>query len=259
MPRLRIAIRAHPGASRERVGWDGRTLNVWVTARAVEGAANRAVEAAIARALGARKSAVTLVAGERSRDKVVEVDGVAAAALERLEGPARRPPGEVARSPANKAVSDFLGPPVPALAPDSFGRLQDPYLEAGSHPDVVERVWDELSQGLPRDCRRLLGGRVVLAHPVGGVVFAFAYGTAYAVLVPPDQRALADRLELTTTRRWTGDRVTDLEAELGEGWRFGRWRDEERGWCRRAYDEAERGARPWTGWRERSGKDRQPI
>jgi len=68
------------------VRWDGETLHVWVTARAIEGAANRALLAAVARALGTRPSAVALVAGERGRDKVVEVDGVAAAALGELGG-----------------------------------------------------------------------------------------------------------------------------------------------------------------------------
>jgi uncharacterized protein YggU (UPF0235/DUF167 family) len=88
---MRISVRAHPGASRERVTWNGRTLDVWVTARALEGAANRAVEAAVARALGVRRSAVTLVGGERSRDKVVEVEGVPSTALTRLPAPARVP------------------------------------------------------------------------------------------------------------------------------------------------------------------------
>ena len=70
---MRISVRAHPGASRERAEWEGGTLHVWVTARAVEGAANRALVRAVARALGVRPSAVALVGGERSRDKVVEV------------------------------------------------------------------------------------------------------------------------------------------------------------------------------------------
>ena len=73
---MRITVRAHPGASRERVEWEGSTLHVWVTARAVEGAANRALVHAIARGLGVRASAVALVAGERGRDKVVEVAGI---------------------------------------------------------------------------------------------------------------------------------------------------------------------------------------
>jgi uncharacterized protein YggU (UPF0235/DUF167 family) len=81
---MRIRVRAHPGASRERLSWDGHALHVWITARAIEGAANQALRAAIARALGTRPSAVALVAGDRSRDKVVEVDDIAAAALDRL-------------------------------------------------------------------------------------------------------------------------------------------------------------------------------
>jgi uncharacterized protein YggU (UPF0235/DUF167 family) len=71
---MRIQVRAHPGASRERAEWRAGTLHVWVTARAVEGQANRALVQAVARALDVRASAVTLVAGERGRDKVFEVE-----------------------------------------------------------------------------------------------------------------------------------------------------------------------------------------
>ncbi len=74
---MRIRVRAHPGASRERVAWEGDVLHVWVSARAVDGAANRAVVRAVAAALGARPSSVELVGGERSRDKVLEVEGPA--------------------------------------------------------------------------------------------------------------------------------------------------------------------------------------
>jgi uncharacterized protein YggU (UPF0235/DUF167 family) len=81
---VRITVRAHPGASRDRLAWDGAVLHVWVTARAVEGAANRAVLRVIADGLGVRSSAVRLAAGERSGHKAVEVQGVDAAALERI-------------------------------------------------------------------------------------------------------------------------------------------------------------------------------
>jgi uncharacterized protein len=73
---MRIAVRAHPGASRERVEWDGGVMHVWVTARAVDGAANRALVRAIARHLAVRASAVAVVTGARGRDKVVEVTGL---------------------------------------------------------------------------------------------------------------------------------------------------------------------------------------
>jgi len=76
MASMRIRVRAHPGASRERVEWEAETLHVWVTARAGEGAANRALVGAIARGLRVRASAVRLVAGDRGRDKLVEVDGL---------------------------------------------------------------------------------------------------------------------------------------------------------------------------------------
>ena len=70
---MRITVRGHPGASRERVEWRDGVLHVWVTPRAVEGQANRAIAGAVARALGVRPAAVGLVAGERGRDKVFEV------------------------------------------------------------------------------------------------------------------------------------------------------------------------------------------
>jgi uncharacterized protein len=83
---VRLAVRAHPGASRPRAEWDGAVLHVWVTARAVEGAANRALVQAVAGALGVRRSAVSLVAGERSREKVFEVGDLDPICLERLRG-----------------------------------------------------------------------------------------------------------------------------------------------------------------------------
>ena len=71
---MRIRVRAHPGASRERVEWRDGVLHVWVTARAVEGQANRALVQAVARGVGVRASAVALVAGERGRDKLFDVE-----------------------------------------------------------------------------------------------------------------------------------------------------------------------------------------
>jgi uncharacterized protein YggU (UPF0235/DUF167 family) len=84
---MQLAVRAHPGASRTSAAWDGAVLHVWVTARAVEGAANRALIKAVADALGVRRSAVSLVAGERSREKRIEVVGLDSASLERLREP----------------------------------------------------------------------------------------------------------------------------------------------------------------------------
>ncbi|MEI8409551.1 MULTISPECIES: DUF167 domain-containing protein [unclassified Kribbella] len=77
---MRILLRVKPGASRTAVGgrYDGPSgpaLVVSVTARAVEGQATKAVLEAVAAAFGVRRSAVTLVRGATSRDKLVAVEG----------------------------------------------------------------------------------------------------------------------------------------------------------------------------------------
>lgn len=71
---MRFAVRVRPGARREAVGGRyGDALVVAVTAPAVEGKATDAVRKALARAFGVRRQDVVIVAGERSRDKIVEV------------------------------------------------------------------------------------------------------------------------------------------------------------------------------------------
>jgi uncharacterized protein YggU (UPF0235/DUF167 family) len=77
---MRILVRVKPGASRTAVGgrYDGPAgvaLVVAVSARAVEGEATKAVLQAVAQALGVKRSAVTLVRGATSRDKVLDVEG----------------------------------------------------------------------------------------------------------------------------------------------------------------------------------------
>ena len=71
---MRFAVRVKPGAKREVVGGrHGDALVVAVTAPAVEGKANDAVCKALAKAFGIRARDVTIVAGQRGRDKVIEV------------------------------------------------------------------------------------------------------------------------------------------------------------------------------------------
>jgi uncharacterized protein len=77
---MRIPVRVRPGARRDEVGgsWAaprGPALVVAVRARAVEGAANAAVVAALAAAFGVRRGDVEIVVGARGRDKVVAVRG----------------------------------------------------------------------------------------------------------------------------------------------------------------------------------------
>ena len=72
----RFAVRVKPGAKRESVGGShGGALVIAVTAPAIEGKANEAVRKALAKAFGVRRQDVTIVAGERGRDKVVDLPG----------------------------------------------------------------------------------------------------------------------------------------------------------------------------------------
>lgn len=70
---MRITVRVHPRASRQKTSWRGEELEVWVTAPPVGSAANRAVIKAVADELGVPASAVALRSGGRSRTKVFEV------------------------------------------------------------------------------------------------------------------------------------------------------------------------------------------
>jgi uncharacterized protein (TIGR00251 family) len=82
---VRFAVRVQPRASRSAVdGVHGDALRVRLAAPPVDGAANEALVALIAEALGVRQRAVRIVAGHTSRSKVVEVDGVGAEQVRRL-------------------------------------------------------------------------------------------------------------------------------------------------------------------------------
>jgi len=75
-----IAVRVQPRASRDGiVGWRDSVLRVRVCAAPIEGGANRAVESLLARALGVPTASVRVVRGERSRNKLVKVDGLGTA------------------------------------------------------------------------------------------------------------------------------------------------------------------------------------
>jgi uncharacterized protein (TIGR00251 family) len=94
---VRLAVRLTPKGGRDGVeGWDldaaGRPfLKVRVSAPPVEGAANAALAAFVAKTLKRPKSAVRIVSGETSRMKILEIDGVAAEAVDAAFGPAPKP------------------------------------------------------------------------------------------------------------------------------------------------------------------------
>ena len=85
---VRFAVRVQPRASRSEIaGVHGDALKIRLSAPPVDGAANDALVELMADSLGVARRAVHIVSGEQSRSKVVEVEGVTAAAVLRLASP----------------------------------------------------------------------------------------------------------------------------------------------------------------------------
>jgi hypothetical protein len=139
--------------------------------------------------------------------------------------------------------------------------VSDPYTRLGTHPDLVSRLWDEITVSLPTRCKWIVYGAPVLVRPDSGVIFAFAGGSlTYALRLPQELLAeffsaalekanknadgigLAgeDRERYLATHtgsvwRYSDGSTLDLR-DIGEGWVFGRWLEGEVHWCRRAYE-----------------------
>ncbi|HEY4689661.1 MAG TPA: DUF167 domain-containing protein [Anaerolineae bacterium] len=72
-----FAVRVIPRAGRNEVaGVQGDALKVKLAAPPVEGAANAALIEFLAERLGVRKSDVSILSGDRSRNKIVRVERV---------------------------------------------------------------------------------------------------------------------------------------------------------------------------------------
>lgn len=82
-----IDVRVIPRAGTSGLaGTRGDALLVRLNAPPVEGAANKALVELLARELGVAKRAVTMVSGERSRQKRVRVEGISVANAEQRLG-----------------------------------------------------------------------------------------------------------------------------------------------------------------------------
>lgn len=84
---LAFSVKVAPGATRDAVGGEaGGALKVRVAAPPADGKANEALCRLLAEHLNIARSAVRIVAGERSRTKRVIVHGVTAERLRNLVG-----------------------------------------------------------------------------------------------------------------------------------------------------------------------------
>jgi uncharacterized protein (TIGR00251 family) len=82
-----LKVRLQPRASRDGIdGLYGDALKVKVTAPPVEGRANKAVKKLLAEKLGIAPSQVEIIAGERSREKLLRISGISRAEMEKALG-----------------------------------------------------------------------------------------------------------------------------------------------------------------------------
>ena len=82
-----LTVRVLPRASRNQVvGIEQGAIKIKLTAPPVEGAANAALIEFVAGWLGVRKSAVSIVSGEKARHKRVQVMGLAVEAVNKKLG-----------------------------------------------------------------------------------------------------------------------------------------------------------------------------
>ena len=76
-PQATLSVRVQPRASRNEVaGWVGESLKIKLTAPPVEGAANEACLAFLAKLLDLAPSRLAITQGARSRTKVVRITGL---------------------------------------------------------------------------------------------------------------------------------------------------------------------------------------
>lgn len=83
-----IAVRLRPRAHKdELIGMRDGVLQARVSAPPVDGKANRALCRLIAKRVGVAPSKVSVVRGEKSRDKLIRLEGVESDALREALGP----------------------------------------------------------------------------------------------------------------------------------------------------------------------------
>ena len=73
---MRITVKVHPRARRNKLSGGPVEYKLEVTAPPVDGAANEAVIAFLAKEFRVRRSEVRIVTGENARRKIVEIPGL---------------------------------------------------------------------------------------------------------------------------------------------------------------------------------------
>ena len=116
--------------------------------------------------------------------------------------------------------------------------VEDPNYTLGTHPDLVEKLWDKLPSRIAMDCRWIVHARPVLVHPETREIFAFATGThTYAFRVPLQLRE-GDIVEHASQEYvYTDGSILDLK-QYDADWIFGGNFNDEEKLCLIAFQEA---------------------
>ena len=145
------------------------------------------------------------------------------------------------QQPANKGILDclrYLGRGWKGPLSCHPSETDDPYYELGTHPDLVEVLWDKLTANIPIDTRWVIHGRPVLVHPETSTIFAFATGThTYAFRIPFELRQKAKAAHASQQYKYPDGSVLDL-TKYDADWVFGRIIDDEEELCLTAFQSA---------------------
>ena len=148
--------------------------------------------------------------------------------------------------PVNQGVLEYLcgaGGTERARSIEPAAVLVGSRAQFGSHPDIIEHLWEWVAPRLPVECRALVCGGPVLVAPARGVVFAAALGTEYALRLAPSEFALARAAGAEIVHYYRTAGVTlDLGSRFGPHWVFGTFDGREPEWCAAALKFAEAAA-----------------
>lgn len=140
--------------------------------------------------------------------------------------------------PANEGIlrylmgAEFRG--LPSIPP-----FEDYYDGVGgTHPDLVEILWERMSKPLPEKCAWVVYGRPALVHKSTGIVFGFAVGTSLIGLRLPEQERQRVIGNNSHSQKWQwGSGKTVFARDIGKDWIFVNLKDQEQN-CLRAYEYA---------------------
>lgn len=71
-----IDVKVIPRSSKNKIEFDGESLRIKITAPPVDGKANKAIVALLAKTLSVAKSAIVIVRGETGKNKLIRIDGI---------------------------------------------------------------------------------------------------------------------------------------------------------------------------------------